>query len=178
MRPYAMIATAVYFVACGETRRSTVAYDPDTSDAWRFSIDTFQGEMDVRPKISHRLMTFGEWRMPMTDSAVGSLLEFSCGGRKLSGFVSASDYLDDDRGIRVRLDSQPPFTPDALVFNTSAEGYVSFMAPAQLLRRLAKAQQFRVEFTQRGGLPVVARFNVRGLEPHLPSLFRPCGLTP
>jgi hypothetical protein len=162
--------------ACGPAERpaasASTRYDPDAADAWRFSVDTVQGEMDVAPRVSPTLVTFGERDVLPRDSTVGVVLQFSCDSLgELSGWVATSDYIDEDRGARVRIDSAPPFVPEVYLVNTDFEGFVEFQRPDEMLGRLEHAQRLLVEFTPRAGLQSVARFNVRGLGAHL-STFR------
>ena len=154
-----MLLTAT--AACSSGSRSRTGYDPDTSDD--------------QPEISYTLSTFGERPVVGSDSVVGVVLHFSCGEGGMRAFVSASDFLEEDKGARVRLDSQPSFSPGIDVINTSNEGFVVFREPGDFLKRLVPAERLLVEFTTRGrSLPDVAKFNVRGAGRHVSAVLAPC----
>jgi hypothetical protein len=87
--------------------------------------------------------------------------------------ISASPEAGDDHTVTVQFDEGPP----AVERWSGSVSYQELFAPngIALARRLAATRRLRFTFTPYSARPVVAQFNVQGLDEHLGTVARTCG---
>ena len=115
--------------------------------------------------------------MQVSREYIRPILAVRCLSRRTEVFVSlgtsAQIEAGDTNRVTVQLDSQTPSAQQWLRTDT----YQELFAPDGLVlaRQLAGASLMRFTFTPFNSRPVVAEFNVKGFDEHVPWWPVPCG---
>lgn len=81
----------------------------------------------------------------------------------------------DYHTVRTRLDDAPASTEPFWSESTDHNALFTDSESVGFAKKLAEAQRFTFQFTPFDGSPQVARFDLRGLDPHLHKLAEACG---
>jgi hypothetical protein len=125
-----------------------------------------EGEVDgplgaVRPKLMIRCQE-GKTESYVVTGMAANIEESSDGG--------PSEY----HTVRVRFDDAPP--QQFGLWSEATDHQALFIGNGQALaKELSKANAFTFQFTPFDGSPQMARFDVRGLDPHLHKVAEACG---
>ena len=107
---------------------------------------------------------------------VRPLLVVRCQERALEVFVSTGSVLEADDSMMTPVRVQwGTAAPEQTRWSRSTDSMSAFApSPRALLRQLESNPDLRVEIRPSGGSPQVIRFNVRGLDRHMPQVDVAC----